>query len=263
MKSIQKYRALVILVIAFVFFNTFVMSDSGWVDENENIYSHVDGNVGIGTDNPDEKVVINTDDTTADYPVINDRGDVDLKIERQNQCIEIGTAGGTNTRKSWILARHSSTSTYGKFYSSLHLQPDVGDKTCYKGVAIGYEASIAVPVGTHLMVNGNVGIGTTSPDEKLTVDGKIHAREIIVDTDIADFVFEDDYQLASLSEVEEFIEKEGHLPEIPCTAEVEENGVSLGEMNTKLLQKIEELTLYIIEQDKRIAELEKKVLSSE
>ena len=73
----------------------------------------------------------------------------------------------------------------------------------------------------------------------------------------ADFVFNDDYQLRPLSEVNAFIETNGHLPEIPSAAEVKENGMSLVEMQVKLLQKIEELTLYMIEQQKRIEELEK------
>ena len=111
--------------------------------------------------------------------------------------------------------------------------------------------------------NGRVGIGTTNPDEKLTVNGNIHAEKVIVSGVSADFVFEDDYNLRPLNEVESFIDKNGHLPEIPSANEVETKGIELAEMNAKLLQKIEELTLYMIKQDKRIAELEKKIAGNE
>ena len=67
----------------------------------------------------------------------------------------------------------------------------------------------------------------------------------------ADFVFEDDYSLMSLNELDNYIKVNKHLPEIPTTQEVEENGISVGEMNAKLLQKIEELTLYVIELQKK------------
>jgi len=105
--------------------------------------------------------------------------------------------------------------------------------------------------------NGNVGIGTTDPGAwKLAVNGKIRAKEIKVETGWADFVFEEEYQLPTLKEVENHIKEKGHLKDIPSAKEVEENGIFLGEINAKLLQKIEELTLYVIEQNKRINQLE-------
>ncbi|PXX95008.1 hypothetical protein DF185_22790, partial [Marinifilum breve] len=88
--------------------------------------------------------------------------------------------------------------------------------------------------------NGNVGIGTTTTGtHKLAVNGTIGAREIKVETDSwSDFVFEEDYQLKDLKEVESFIEENKHLPDIPSEKEVLENGIAVGEMNAKLLQKI-------------------------
>lgn len=104
---------------------------------------------------------------------------------------------------------------------------------------------------------GSVGIGTATPDAsyKLSVNGKIRAKEIKVESSWADFVFEPDYKLRSLSEVEMFIKLNKHLPEIPSAKEVENNGIAVGEMNAKLLQKIEELTLYLIEMKKENEEL--------
>jgi N6-adenosine-specific RNA methylase IME4 len=104
--------------------------------------------------------------------------------------------------------------------------------------------------------NGNVGIGSANPTQKLSVNGSIRAKEVIVDTGWADYVFADDYKLKPLSEVEQQIKAEKHLPGIPSAADVAEKGVSMGEMQAKLLAKIEELTLHIIEQEKRIERLE-------
>ncbi|MXV17714.1 hypothetical protein [Hufsiella ginkgonis] len=108
--------------------------------------------------------------------------------------------------------------------------------------------------------NGNVGIGTVAPNEKLTVAGKVHAREIIITaTAGADFVFADDYALKPLHEVEQYVKENKHLPEIAPAADMQKNGLQLGEMNIKLLQKVEELTLYLIELKKEVEVLKKQI----
>ncbi len=107
----------------------------------------------------------------------------------------------------------------------------------------------------------NVGIGTVSPRHKLDVKGSMRACKLIANdlNGWCDYVFEDDYELMSLAELESFITMNKHLPGIPTEEEVAENGVDLGEMNKKLLQKVEELSLYIIEQEKRITNLENQL----
>lgn len=107
-----------------------------------------------------------------------------------------------------------------------------------------------------LVIDEKLGIGTSNiGDYKLAVNGKIRAKEIKVESNWADFVFKEDYHLLTLKEVEEFISENGYLPNMPSEAEVKENGIDLGEMNAKLLQKIEELTLYTIEQGNKIEKL--------
>jgi len=116
---------------------------------------------------------------------------------------------------------------------------------------------------------GNVGIGTNNPTSALTVNGDVTADNIVA-ADISangkittkevevtltgwpDYVFDEEYQLTPLSEVEKFVKENGHLPGIKSAKEIEENGLSLGEMNKNLMEKVEELTLYIIQLQKEV-----------
>ncbi|MCX2495298.1 hypothetical protein OQX63_17540 [Pedobacter sp. PF22-3] len=115
----------------------------------------------------------------------------------------------------------------------------------------------------HMVVgaDGKVGIGTeTFGTERLAVNGNIRAKEVKVEaTGWPDFVFRKDYKISSLSDLDLYIKANKHLPGIPSAQEVAKNGIELGEMNKLLLQKIEELTLHMISQQKEINELKKKV----
>lgn len=107
--------------------------------------------------------------------------------------------------------------------------------------------------------NGDVGIGTITPDAKLAVKGTVHAQEVRVDLNVPgpDYVFEPTYTLPTLAETEAYIKANKHLPEVPSAKEMEANGINLSEMNMLLLKKVEELTLHLIEATKRIEQLEK------
>jgi hypothetical protein len=109
----------------------------------------------------------------------------------------------------------------------------------------------------------NAGIGTTTPDTKLTVNGKIHTGELKINLNVPapDYVFNKDYNLMSIQELEKYIIKNKHLPEIPSAKEMEQCGLNLSEMSMHLLKKTEELTLYLINHEKRISNLEKKLMN--
>ncbi|MEO7264886.1 MAG: hypothetical protein ABIW38_08240 [Ferruginibacter sp.] len=104
---------------------------------------------------------------------------------------------------------------------------------------------------------GNVGIGTDNPTYKLSVNGNIRSKEVVVEIGWADYVFDKEYKLRSLPEVENYIKEHNHLPGIPSAKEIETNGLQLGETQKKMMEKIEELTLYIIEMKKEIEILKK------
>jgi hypothetical protein len=111
-----------------------------------------------------------------------------------------------------------------------------------------------------IVTESGVGIKTSNPNCALDVNGTIRSKEVKIEaTGWSDFVFNEDYNLKSLSEVETHIKEHKHLPDIPSENEVLKNGISLGDMQAKLLQKIEELTLYVIEQEKQNKDLQKQI----
>ncbi len=190
---------------------------SGTVEAGKNVRFTVEnnGNVGIGTLNPTRLLEIRQKEDP--------NGDSALLITEPN-----------NSQKIQLHLANNSSGQYG--YLSL------GGKTSLRGN------------GLPSFFEGNVGIGTTTPDSKLTVKGKIHAEEVKIDLSVPapDYVFKKDYDLLSIEEVQEHIKAQGHLPNIPSAKELEANGVELGIMNMKLLEKIEELTLYTIAQEEEL-----------
>lgn len=174
-------------------------------------------------------------------------GNIGIESTQLTSSLSIGTDHGVK-----LSVGNSSWSNSAIIETGYNYQ--VGDFTNIKVPGYGNNSAYLTVVQ-----NGNVGIGTSTPDSKLAVNGTIHAKEVKVDmTGWSDFVFKKEYKLSTLEEVEKHIAENGHLENIPSEKEVLENGINLGEMNAKLLQKIEEITLYMIFQNKKIKELEQQ-----
>ena len=211
------------------------------------------GNFGIGTHNPFSKLSIDGSitlngklDNTMSRPVVSPGTLTNGEIRAHggggnlydDGFLRISAGGGTNVIKSYIdLSGYSTV-------------PDMNGN-----IVFGTYGAERMRIDR----NGNVGIGTANPTSKLTVTGNINSREVNVTVDAgADFVFENNYNLPSLENVEKFIRENKHLPQIASAEEMKKDGINLSEMNIKLLQKIEEMTLYIIEMKKEIETLKNK-----
>lgn len=216
------------------------------------------GNIGIGTTNPLRDLHLAKS---------NAGGQVRLQVENSDN---------TNSTSHGAISVYSGGSNGGDAF--LHFHPGIGSGEWTVGVdnsnddkfKIGSNFTVGTATALTIDHNLNVGIGTTTPLSKLSVNGYIRATEIkvLANVNVPDYVFEPDYELRSLKETKEYITANKHLPEIPSAAEIVENGIDLGDMNMRLLKKIEELTLYQIElmeklekQNVELQEVKKEVQS--
>ncbi|SNY99686.1 hypothetical protein [Flagellimonas pacifica] len=206
------------------------VTDTGATDK---VVFKGNGDVGIGTNSPQGKLHASAG-TTGDA-IFRLEADTDNNNESDNPLIQLRQDGGL----LGVNIGYSEENFGGNIF---------GIGTRYSG----QESWDALTINTS---NGNVGIGTKNAGSwKLAIKGKIRAEEIKVETGWADYVFKENYNLPTLVEVEKHIQEKGHLINIPSAKEVKENGIQLGEMSKLLLEKIEELTLYTLQQQKQLNE---------
>ncbi|WP_411032057.1 hypothetical protein [Spongiimicrobium sp. 3-5] len=226
--------------------------EAQWTDNGANLTTS--DNVGIGTTNPIAHLEVNKNinATTSAY-LLNQSSSANA---RAMLLVGKQATGGFYGYLVHHNAGHvASFGNYASARSTWLLGADLNGLNIIAGNSQG---KIVFGTSTsekmRLTANGYLGIGTANPDMKLTVNGNIHAKEVKIDLSVPapDYVFKEDYNLRSIEVVEEFIKENGHLPEIPSAKEFEQHGVMLAEMDMNLLKKIEELTLYTIQQEKKI-----------
>jgi hypothetical protein len=201
-----------------------------------------------------------------DAMVINSAGDVGIGAATPLAKLHVDGLNGSEyflQLGNTIKVKGDGVFTWGAASSQGLLSWDTG--RAIVGAKEGQNLSLYAG-GAEMMninTNGHVGIGVSNPDEKLTVKGKIHAQEVRIDLEgpikVPDYVFANDYKLKTLNEVETYIKANSHLPEIPSAKEMTQTGMLVSEMNLSLLKKIEELTLYAIEQNKKLMLLETQI----
>ncbi|KAF2515005.1 hypothetical protein EYY60_02805 [Flavobacterium zhairuonense] len=213
------------------------------------------GNVGIGISTPTTKLQVL-------HSLTNDSNEVIASLTR------FGTTNGGSSivrigyHDTCDFEVNSGYSYYGHRFGSYFDLNIINNKTGGDHGAINFITNASVKMA--IKANGNIGIGVSAPQNKLDVNGTIHSKEVKVDMNgWSDFVFKRDYDLPTLQEVEKHITEKGHLENIPSEEEVLKNGINLGEMNSKLLQKIEELTLYMIELKKENLEMKERLTTLE
>lgn len=213
----------------------------GYHDNNSTLFNiRNTGKIGIGITNPDAKLSI-LDNANSNNPVltVRNQGGGNLSSTRIQLYNNTGTTLGTNGAAFWL-----SSSNYSVPNSLGIWNYENGN------IRIGTNNIERINIGA----NGNVGIGTSNISDnnyKLYVEGNIRTRKVRVDQATwADHVFHPSYKLPSLEEVEAYIRKHQHLPDVPSAIEVQTNGLDLGDNQAVLLKKIEELMLYTIEQKK-------------
>ncbi len=238
----------------------------GGTNPQSNLY--VSGRLGVGFASPSHHIdVINTIDPTESF--------LRFRVaDAPNDYFSIVNSTVTNGQFiPRLIAYRTSDNRYSVQYSGATSEAnDVGSNAL-----VNFDARRSNgPIQTRplfvwtsytnkmmtMLANGNLGIGTTSPDSKLTVKGNIHTQEVKVDLNGAvapDYVFHKNYNLKTLEQVQDYINKNRHLPNIPSAKEMEQNGLKLKEMNLKLLEKIEELTLYTLQQEEKLKNKDKKI----
>jgi hypothetical protein len=191
--------------------------------------------------------------SNSGYGLIVAKGKVGIGTTNPNAKLEIGVSHAINQDEEMRIGSYYKSNFYG-----LGLNYRLSSTGGPSNHLVTYHGNIRKTAMS--FVGGKIGIGTVTPDSELTVKGLIHSREVKVTATAggADFVFENEYDLPNLEKVETYIKKNKHLPEIASAKEMEKNGIHLAKMNIKLLQKIEELTLYTIQQEKRLNSIDLK-----
>jgi hypothetical protein len=217
------------------------------------------GNIGMGTTTPSDLLELDAANSRKGL-TITSQGDADAYADIQ-LVVKDRSAISAGRPLGWAISHRKDG-----FFSDSDAN---GSSLEFFGINIGggYFAPLSfksngdvVLVSNKNATGGNVGIGTTTPREKLSVNGNIRAKEIKVEaTNWPDYVFDNGYNLQSLVELEKYLIENKHLPDMPSAKEIETAGQNLGQINSKLLKNVEELALHLIEKDKQVQQQQKTI----
>ena len=228
-----------ILLLAFV--GCYGMVNAQWTDTGSDIWTN--DRVGIGTSTPASVLDIQNSGYTGFF----------IK--------ETSGSGAAQFRFRANVGAFIFDNTAGA------LQAQIGFNNSSKNMFVRNQVNgdifLETGNGAHVMkftADGKLGVNTAAPSETLSVNGKMECEEAQVKTNVADYVFHDDYEMFTLEELESYISQNGHLPNIQTQEDVDNNRgrVKLGELSVSLMEKVEELTLHLIEMDKRVKALEEE-----
>jgi hypothetical protein len=228
------------LIVSVLFASNILLAQ--WTTSGTNIYNTNTGNVGIGTTAP----AFNLDVSSAAATTLQ-IGSTSATTGYSNLIFK-GSLGNWKISRSPGGTSPTSASTLAFTYYNGVYNPDLPIMTFYNSTS----NALSVLIGSNNtgLVGGCV----------LAVEGKIGARELVISsaTPFPDYVFAADYKLRPLSDLEKFIKQYSHLPEMPSAEDIKKDGLEVGKVTTILVQKVEELTLHMIEMNKEIEKLQKE-----
>lgn len=207
-----------------------------------------------------QSYTIDTDDQSADdYATA-------FSINPLGGNVGIGTASPLPNSKFTLQTDgdYATAMTIRNPSGSASFETYIGGPINGNTISLGTQGDMPIAIFTNganrmfISSAGNVGIGTDNPTYKLSVNGNIRSKEVVVEAGWADYVFANDYKLKTLDEVENFIRQHHHLPNIPSAEEIEKNGLHIGDVQKRMMEKIEELTLYVIDLKKEMEMLKSK-----
>jgi len=232
MKTLRNFLIGIFLLFAF-------NASAQWITSGNDIYNSNSGYVGIGTSTAPTNLLHVARNMTGPQVIVQNLGGG-------------GGAGFTMIDDAWSGSWKFKATAGGGF--------KIRDHTSGLDVIVIEQSAAANCI--YIGAGGGIGIGTSTipTGYKLSIDGKVIAEgmEVQLSGSWPDFVLDNEYKLRSLAELEEFINANGHLPDVPTAEEVENSTLDLGKMDAVLLKKVEELTLYVIELKKEIEELKKQ-----